>query len=364
MSIGSSSRWRNLRAGRESTGVLRQLTLLSAMVVLTLGAVPDSALAHGPVAPVASTYLARVDRLPTGLDARVVDGDQRMWLRVPATVTVVVLDYRGAQYLRFSRAGVQANQNSALFYLNQTPVAQTPPSNLSAATPPSWIGVTGGHEYSWHDGRLHSLAIVARAPGTTYLGRWTIPMLIDGHHSAISGGLWYAGAPSIVWFWPVVVVIACVLAAWRVRRARLDSLAARACAIAALAGIAVAAVGRGLHGRPTVGAFQLLELGLLLALAGWLLVRVVRVRRGYFRFFAIAFIALWEGIELLPTLRHGFVLLAVPALVARAATVVCLACGACLVLLAVRLADRPEERESADARRPVTGDEELRESFA
>ncbi len=86
----------------------------------------------------------------------------------------------------------------------------------------------------------------------------------------------------------------------------------------------------------------MIELGLLLALLGWLFVRVLRVRGGYFRFFAIAFVALWEGIELIPTLLHGFVLLALPAFVTRAATVVCLECGAGLLALAVRLADQPE----------------------
>ena len=86
------------------------------------------------------------------------DGDQRMWLRVPAAQTVVVLDYRGAPYLRFSPAGVEVNHNSEMYYLNQTPVAETPPANLTASTPPDWHRVSGGQQYGWHDGRLHALA--------------------------------------------------------------------------------------------------------------------------------------------------------------------------------------------------------------
>jgi hypothetical protein len=167
-----------------------------------------------------------------------------------------------------------------------------------------------------------------------------IPLIVDGHASSISGGVWHAGAPSIAWFWPIAVLILCALAAWRVRRPRLDALVARAYAIAALAGIAIAAIGRGLHGRPNVGVVQLVELGLLLVLDAWLLARVLRIRSGYFRFFAIAFVALWEGAELTPTLLHGFVLLAIPAFLARAVTAVCLGCGLSLVVLAVRLADQ------------------------
>ncbi|HEY6396928.1 MAG TPA: hypothetical protein VIX82_05695 [Solirubrobacteraceae bacterium] len=336
-------------------------------VVVVAGGFPCAAEAHGPIAPIASSYLAKVSRVPPRMEAKVVDGDLRMWLRVVPSEMVLVLDYRGAPYLRFSGSGVDVNQHSAMYYLNQTPVAETPPSNLSRTTPPRWQRVSGGYDYGWHDGRLHALATVALAPGATYVGRWVIPVVVDGHRSGISGGLWYAGAPSIVWFWPIVVMLVCVAAAWRVRRPQLDALVARVCAIVALVGIGVAAVARGLHGRPDVGVFQLVEMGLLLALLGWLFVRVLRIRRGYFRFFAIAFIALWEGIELIPTLRHGFVLLALPVFLTRAATVVCLGCGACLVALAASLAEQPEDeaptlRVSRNAR--DGDDEDFIESLA
>ena len=87
----------------------------------------------------------RSSSVPAGLDAKVVDGDQRMWLSVPAGETVVVLDYSGAPYLRFNQRGVQVNQGSAMYYLNQTPIAETPPAGLSATTPPRWQQASGGH---------------------------------------------------------------------------------------------------------------------------------------------------------------------------------------------------------------------------
>jgi hypothetical protein len=96
--------------------------LTFAVLVAALGgALPCVAGAHGPVAPVASAYLARVSSVPSGVEAKVVDGDQRMWLRVGPGETVVVLDYRGAPYLRFSRAGVEVNHNSTMYYTNQSP---------------------------------------------------------------------------------------------------------------------------------------------------------------------------------------------------------------------------------------------------
>jgi len=111
------------RAARRRLGA----ALAGAIALIGLGPGTGVASAHGPVAPVASSYQARVSRAPAGIEARVVDGDQRMWLRVAPQETAVVLDYRGAPYLRFSAAGVAVNRRSAMFYLNQTPV-ETPPA--------------------------------------------------------------------------------------------------------------------------------------------------------------------------------------------------------------------------------------------
>jgi hypothetical protein len=335
-------------AGTKSMSRSRpKLVALAAFAALiAIAAFPSAAIAHGPVAPVASSYLARVTEVPAGLEAKVIDGDQRMWLRVPERETIVVLDYRGAPYLRFARTGVEVNQNSAMYFLNQTPVAETPPSNLTAATPASWHRVSGGHDYGWHDGRLHALATVALSPGVAFVGRWSVPLLVDGRLRPISGGLWHADNPSIVWFWPIVVLLLCVLAAWRVRRPVLDALVSRVVAVAVLIAIAAAGIGQGLHGRPTVGVLQLIELVIVLAFVAWGLYRVLLQRPGYFSYFVVAFVALWEGVVLIPTLLHGFVLIALPASVARASAVVCLGGGVSLLVLVFRLSDQPPGRRA------------------
>jgi hypothetical protein len=313
--------------------------------------------AHGPVAPVASSYLAKVSRVPAGSGAEVVDGDQGMWLQVAPSETAEVLDYRGAPYLRFSRSGVAVNENSEMYYLNETPVSAIPPTNLTRTTPPHWQRVTAGHDYEWHDGRLHALATVAVPPGVAYVGRWSIPVVLDGHLSSISGALFHAGNPSIVWFWPIAVLLLCALAAWRARSPRLDRLLARCAAFVALAAIVVAALGRGLHGRPALTVLQVLELGVVLAFVAWRLFRVLvpRPPPGYFSYFAIAFVALWEGAALIPTLLDGYVLAAVPAFAARAAAVLCFGCGLGLLLLAPRIGEQTESswsgRYGAGARR-------------
>jgi hypothetical protein len=330
-------------------GRWRALVVAAVVPVLCAAAVPGAAQAHGPIAPVATKYLARIDTVPPGLDAKVIDGDLRIWLRVPASQTVVILDYRGAPYLRFSAAGVAVNENSSMYYLNQTP-AEVPPPNLGPDTPPKWSSASGGHSYQWHDGRLGSLATVALAPGRSYVGRWFIPVRVNGRLSSIAGGLWHAPNPSIVWFWLIVVIVVCTLAAWRVRSAALNARVARVLALSGLAATVVSATGQGLHGRPTVSVFQLITLAAVTAFVVWALRRVLLGRAGYFTYFVIAFVAIWEGAELIPTLLDGFVLAAVPAFVARAAAVVCLGSGVGLLLVAFRLVDKsgtdaPAEKE-------------------
>jgi hypothetical protein len=326
---------------------LAPAALLLGLALLGLGAFPRAAQAHGPIAPVASSYFAKVLQVPAGLDAKIVDGDQRMWLQVAPDQTVVVLDYRGAPYLRFSRSGVAVNQNSAMYYLNLTPVAETPPANLSASTPPQWHQVSGEHSYLWHDGRLHALATVALTPGVAFVGRWNVPVRVDRRLASINGGLWHADNPSIAWFWPIVVLLACVLAAWRVRRPLLDALVARGLANAALVGVAIGGLGLELHGRPEISILQFVELAFILAFVVWGFWRALLHSPGYFTCFLIGVGAVWAGGVLVTTLLYGFVLIAIPAFLARAVTVICLGSGAALILLVFRLADYGDRRSKA-----------------
>jgi hypothetical protein len=317
--------------------------------LLVLAALPRAARAHGPVDPVATSYLATIGSVPAGLDAKVVDGDVRLWLRVPASETAVVLDYAGAPYVRFAGSGVDVNVNSAMYYLNQTP-AELPPAKVSPAVPPKWRRVSAGHAYGWHDGRLQALARIALSPGTRYVGKWNIPITIDGQSTSISGDVFHAENPSIVWFWPIFVLLACVVAAWRLQRPALDAVLTRGLAITALIATAVGGAARELHGRPTVSPYQLVILAILLAFVAWGLRRVLLGPPSFFVCWAISGVALWTGLVLVPTISHGYVLLAVPGFVARATVVLCLAGGAGLLLLSLRMTGRSQPDPAAPDR--------------
>lgn len=323
--------------------------LTGALIVIVAAlAAPSAAGAHGPVDPPASSYLARVRQIPAGVTVKVIDGDQRLWMRVDPQRTVVVLDYQGAPYLRFSRAGVEVNRASAMYSLNQVP-PQTPPLHTGPGVRPRWSQVSTGHSYGWHDGRLHALATTALPRGGAYLGPWNVALRVNGAPGAIAGGLYYAPSPSIVWFWPILVALACVLAVRRLRRPELDERVARGLAATALAGFTVAVIGQQLHGRPSVSVGQVVVLAVALAFAAWAAWRLIRRRHGWFTFFIIAAVAIWEGASLIAVLLDGYVLLALPPALARVAVAACLSAGIALLPVVFALAERPRRRVGATA---------------
>jgi hypothetical protein len=317
-------------------------------VVLTVCALlPAPAVADGPVSPTAVDYRASVARAPAGLDARVIDGYLTFWLQVRPAEDVTVLDYRGVPWVRYDRAGVAVNTNSEEYYLSQVPVAETPPASLTARTAAHWVRVSSSHAYKWRDGRLHAFAAIALAPGVAYVGSWRIPVLVGGRRTWISGSIDHRGPPSLVWFWPIVVLVACALAAWRVRDERLDRRLGHGLAAVLLVAIALAGAARYLHGTPSISAGEMLALAFILAAVaagGW---RLASRRSGALLLLLVAFAALWAGLTLSPALLHGYVLLALPAVVVRAAAVVLLGGGASLVLLALRALDAGARRSRA-----------------
>jgi hypothetical protein len=96
-----------------------------------------------------------------------------------------------------------------------------------------------------------------------------------------------------------------------------------------------------------VPAGQLVELAVVLAFAIWAAFHVISNRPGYFPYFAVAFVALWEGFNTAGALINHYVLLALPAGVSRAASVLCLGAGAGILLLVFRLAETPRRARAA-----------------
>jgi hypothetical protein len=227
------------------------------------------------------------------------------------------------------------NRSSPAFYLNRS-APKPMPRGLDPRGRPRWRKVASGNAYSWHEDRLHALASASHTANSSYIGRWTIPLTIGGRRTSISGGLWYHAPPSLVWFWPIGVVLLSLPALLRLRRVRLNAAVAMGLAAATLVAGVVGGTGRGLYGRPTVSVGQLIVFAIAL-LIGVVLAYGFLVRE--WRTIAAILIGgygLWIGISLFGTLTHGFVLAVLPGWVERAAAVITLAgsVGLWLVVLA------------------------------
>jgi hypothetical protein len=329
----------------------------SALLLIGLGAaglLPARASAHaGLTAPAATSYLARISSVPPGVEARVVDGDQRLWLRVEPPHTAVVLGLRGEPYLRFDARGVAVNTRSPTYFLNR-PLPRVVPAGLGPNTPPVWKLLSGARSTSWHEDRLHAAALAAHSSAARYLGRWVVPLVVDGKRTWVDGSLWQASRPSLLWFWPLVLLLACVPALLRLRDAGLEAAAAGTLAALALVAATLGRLGRELYGRPTVSAGQLALAGLTCAVAAGL--GLLWLRRGW-RAVAgvlIGVAAVYQGVALFGTLRNGYVLAAVPAWAERGAAAVSLAAGGALLLVTLVAAAPAREEDDPDADEATT----------
>lgn len=316
---------------------MRRAAIALATALLAAAFLPSTASAHvGRVPPAATNYLARVSGIPPGLEARVVDGDQAVWMRARPSLTVVVIGLRGEPYLRFWRAGVAVNARSATWFLNRVRPLVVPPG-LTATTQPRWKKLTSSHSWTWHDGRLHAAVLAAHPSGNAYLGRWTVPLVVDGHGTAIRGGLWQSAPASLLWFWPLLVVAACIPALLRLREARLEAQVCAALTALALVSSTVARLGRELYGRPTVSSGQLALAGATCLVAVALAVLYTRPDWRALAGIVIGIASSYQGVALISTLRDGWVLAALPAWLERSATAVSLASGIALVLVSLRV---------------------------
>jgi hypothetical protein len=325
------------------------VALATALAVAAL--LPATASAHvGRTPPAATDYRARISKVPAGLDVRVVDGDQALWMRAEPSLTVVVTGLRGEPYLRFSPAGVAVNTRSPTWFIDRVR-PQAVPRGVTSRTPPQWTQRTSGHSWMWHDGRLHAPALAAHPSGNAYLGRWVVPLVVDGRGTAIRGRLWQSAPASLLWFWPLLLVAACIPALSKLNEARLEAHTGMALAVVALVSSTVARLGRELYGRPTVSSGQLALVATTCLVAVALAVLYSRPEWRALAGIAIGIAAMYQGLALVATLRDGWVLAVLPAWLERSATALSLASGIALILVTVHvgMAERTAEPPTASA---------------
>ena len=134
----------------------------------------------------------------SGIELKVVRGDEALRLRNTSGRTVVVEGYDGEQYLRFKPDGtIEANQRSAATYINADRYGlQKVPDNALPGAKPRWKAVARGGTYTWFDHRIH---LTASKPPARFTRRkkltkvldWQVPMTVDGKPVRASGTLFW-----------------------------------------------------------------------------------------------------------------------------------------------------------------------------
>lgn len=116
---------------------------------------------------------------------------------------VVVLDERGAPFLRIGPGGVEANLASPSFYLTASPSDAVPiPEEVAAAgaagktLPPRWKRIARERSWGWFDRRievdeLDAPHAVVEADRTAEIGRWEIPLAVADERRALRGSFLY-----------------------------------------------------------------------------------------------------------------------------------------------------------------------------
>jgi hypothetical protein len=298
---------------------------IRAVVLAALAALawPAVAQAHSSSIVVAIDYRVHIDRVPAGIEARVIDGDRKLRLRVDPRATVLVLGYARDPFLRFSPKGVEVNDFAPTAWSDRLARGSGPKFGGARL----WRLASSGHAFTWHEHRLAPPAPQGRTIA------WTVPLVVDGRPAAVTGTYRKVARPAL---WPWLVIGAVFLAASAVllRRPRPGPARIAALAFACLSGaaalaalVAVTLAGAVGHGKGielgAAGALAAAAVGLLLL---WPRGRAVTVG-------GIASLGLIEGLGLLGVFVHGVVIADLPATATRVAAALAVFGGGSALLL-------------------------------
>lgn len=136
-----------------------------------------------------------------GLDAQIVNFDDRIELRHDGDQVVTVAGYRGEPYLRFEPGGlVKVNRRSPAAYLNEDRFANVEvPDSAQPGAEPEWETVAQNGRYGWHDHRIHWMsqtppkAVQEDESRRVRIFDWKVPMAVAGEPVAVRGSLTWLG---------------------------------------------------------------------------------------------------------------------------------------------------------------------------
>ncbi len=199
--------------GRPSVNV-HLARLIGVMALGWLVAAPAaSAHAAGDVPP-ATDYLTTIEERPSGIDVQVIDGGDRLDLRLAGAETVIVSGFADEPMLRVDRNGVAGNRRSPSLYSSRTRDGGVePPADADPTAEPEWVTVSDQPILRWHDHRAHWMSPmpapeVERDPSQerVVMTNWRVPLVIDGQPAELVGDVTWMPRPAS-WPWWLGVII-------------------------------------------------------------------------------------------------------------------------------------------------------------
>lgn len=185
--------------------VLRTLALLTRSSLLALAIVvaliqPAAADPAGPTDY--SSEILWIEPDVGGFALSIIGGDSFLQLEVEPGTEVVVVGYRGEQYLRVSVDGVvEENQNSPTKYLNEERYgSELPPAFATPDAEATWSVVDTDGSWAWHDHRTHLMA-TQPPPGSEpgdQVNEGVVILLVDGVEVKIAVATYWVDPPSRV----------------------------------------------------------------------------------------------------------------------------------------------------------------------
>jgi hypothetical protein len=175
----------------------------AAVALVALCAVAPSAAAHEGN-PNYRSQVRAISPAVGGVEAQVLNYDDRIELRNEGDQTVVVEGYRAEPYLRFGPDGVvEVNRRSPAAYLNEDRFANVSvPRSADPGATPEWRVVSRNGRYDWHDHRIHWMAstppprVRENEEARTKVFDWRLPLAAAGRRSVIRGSLVWVGKDS------------------------------------------------------------------------------------------------------------------------------------------------------------------------
>ncbi len=172
-----------------------------AAALAALFAAAPAALAHEGNPNFRSEVRAIAPGVP-GLDAHVLNFDDRIEFVYDGDRDVVVDGYRDEPYLRFRAGGlVQVNRRSPAGYLNEDRFAQAAvPARADHRATPVWQTVARNGRYDWHDHRIHWMGKGSLPPQVKDESKpvevfdWSIPLEVGERQATVRGRLRWLGS--------------------------------------------------------------------------------------------------------------------------------------------------------------------------